>query len=653
MRFLSLILLLFFITNCATFERKQAPIKAQPSAQAKLEKIKKIVARKKYSSALKQLNKLILETAATDISDDAHILAGEVALKIKDHELAYKYFLGVVNSNVYSPLESFALTKATASLLKLGRYDEALSLAQKGLSYRKLPKEEEIKLYQLKFSILVQLGDKLEAFDSLVFLSKNHPSSNEQMAYRFKAFDYIESSLNEEELYQVARRGRTKEFRAHAYFKLGQEAFELRKFDRARDYLSEVLDLHPESEISERSDSLIKQIDARRTVRPKTVGAILPLSGRHSAVAYKTLRGIQMGLGIFGSSPSEFKLAVIDSEGNPDAARRAVERLVTEDHVVAIVGSLLSRTAVAVASKANELGVPNIALSQKARITDVGDYVYRNALTSEMQVAELVRVAMEERGMKKFAILYPNDNYGTEYSNLFWDHVLARGGQIVGAQTYNPKETDFRNPMARLVGKYYLADRKQEYKLLVKEWYEKQKYINTRITPPDDLLKPIVDFDAIFIPDSTRAVGQIAPMLAYHDIQNMTLMGTNLWNTPSLIKRGQAFVEGSVFVDSLLSEDRKFKNSNFYREFYRTFGSKPGVFASQGYDAGLILRQIIASGERSRVGVKEKLAEIANFPGSIGTLNTNSRRELTRPLVKLGVVEGSIVKNPEPPPVSE
>ncbi|MCB0356203.1 MAG: tetratricopeptide repeat protein, partial [Bdellovibrionales bacterium] len=356
MKFIFILLAVLFLTNCSTFERKKPPIKAQPSAEAKLQQIKKIVAQKKYATALSQLNKLIAETATTDISDDAHILAGEVALRIKDHELAYKYFLGVVNSDVYSPLESFALTKATESLVKLGRFDEALSLAQKGLGFKQLPKEEEIKLYQLKFSILVQLGDKLEAFDALTYLSKNHPSPSEQMTYRFKAFDYIESSLNENELYQVAKRGRSDEFRAHAYFKLGQESFENRDFDRARDYLSEAKDLLPESEISEQSTALIKQIDSRRTVSPKTIGAILPLSGKHADVAYKTLRGLQLGLGIFGDDRSEFELAIVDSEGNPDAARRAVERLVTEDHVVAIVGSLLSRTAIAVASKANELG---------------------------------------------------------------------------------------------------------------------------------------------------------------------------------------------------------------------------------------------------------------------------------------------------------
>ncbi len=649
MRILSFVILLFFLSNCTTLQRKQPPLKAKPIATAKLANIKKINAKKRLTLALSKLNTLISETASTDISDDAHILAGEVALMLNDHELAYKYFLGVVNSNIYSPLEVYAITQASESLTKLGRFDVSLALVQKGLSLRNTPTKDKVKLYQLKFSILLQLGDRLEAFEALAYLSKNHPLSGQQKSYRIKALDYIESTLNKDEVYWVARRSSENIFKARAYFKLGQESFENRQFDKAKDYLEEVTELLPDSDISEKSLYIITQIDARRTVKPKTIGAILPLSGRHSKVAYKILRGLQLGLGIFGPNPSDFKLAVIDSEGNPDAARRAVERLVTEDHVIAIVGSLLSKTAVAVASKANELGIPNIALSQKSGITDVGEYVYRNALTSEMQIAELVRIVMEEHGMKSFAVLYPNDNYGTEYTNLFWDHVLARGGKIVGVQPYNSKETDFRGPMARLVGKYYLDDRLEEYKIIANNWYTKQKYINSRITPPDDLLDPIVDFDAIFIPDSTKVVGQIAPMLAYHDIKNMTLIGTNLWNTPSLLRRGQAFVEGSLFVDSLLPNDKSFKASEFYQNFSRTFSKRPSAFESQAYDAGIILRQIIASGIKTRIEVKEKLLQLNSFPGSIGTLDTNLRRELTRPLVKLGVMNGSIVKNPKRP----
>jgi ABC-type branched-subunit amino acid transport system substrate-binding protein len=73
-----------------------------------------------------------------------------------------------------------------------------------------------------------------------------------------------------------------------------------------------------------------------------------------------------------------------------------------------------------------------------------------------MQVRYLVKSAIEDLGIKKFAVLFPNDAYGVEFTNIFWDEVLARGGQVTSAQSYSSKETDFHAVIQRLVGTYYV-----------------------------------------------------------------------------------------------------------------------------------------------------------------------------------------------------
>jgi ABC-type branched-subunit amino acid transport system substrate-binding protein len=388
-------------------------------------------------------------------------------------------------------------------------------------------------------------------------------------------------------------------------------------------------------------------------VDPYAIGTVLPISGRYAQVAQKTLRGLQLGLGIYGPDRSSFKLAVVDSEGTPEGARRAVERLVTEDSVIAVVGSLLSREATAVAQKTEELGVPSIALSQKAGLTTAGTYIFRNAVTSAMQVRELVKLAMEQLGLKRFAILYPNDAYGVEYANLFWDEVLARGGTIAGAQIYNPTETDFRGPIKRLVGTYYMEDRKSEYQARLRDWYRQQKKITTRQSPPDDILPPIVDFDAIFIPDTPKALGQIAPMLVYQGVNNVRLLGTNVWNSSELVRRGEKNVENAVFVDTNVTNDPAFKQSKFYRDFTKTFGEEPGLFEAQGYEVGMMLRNSISGGERSRVGLAESLNGLRQVQGVAGMLQMNDQREMVRPLTPFMVKDAQIaIWNPslETPP---
>ena len=313
--------------------------------------------------------------------------------------------------------------------------------------------------------------------------------------------------------------------------------------------------------------------------------------------------------------------------------------------MIAIIGGLLSKTAAVEATRAQEFGVPTIMLSQKAGLTQAGESIFRNSLTSQMQVQALVDVAMKQLGFKTFAMIYPNDAYGTEYANLFWDEVKSRGGEIHGAETYDPKETDFRTHIQKLTGTYYLEDRAEELRVRQRDYAEKNPKKSARGSAPsiEDILPPVVDFDAIFIPDDARAVGQIAPALAYNNVKGVRLLGTNIWNSPRFIQRGQRFVESSIFVDSLLTNDPAFMNSPFFSNFKTAFNDEPGLTEIQAYDSALIVRQLIGAGETTRIGLQQRMASLQNFAGAIGSLSVNQDREIRRPMTAFTVTKGAFV----------
>ena len=631
--------------SCAIAPKKENPVQADPSVKESLAKIQiDVAAGAAYKRSLRRLKKIVKSYPNTDAVDDAFMVMGQIYFKRQDYQSSYQSYMSVVNSDVFSPREAEALLGAAKALAKIGSYDEVLSLTNRCLKMQELSDAFKLKVYRLRFQVLGEVGDHIETLRALIYLVEKEPRKKDQDTYKRKAINFVEFQLSRLDL-EIVTADRSFGFvRSFAFLRMGVLLFEQRDFWKAKDYLQETVKLAPETELAERANHLLKQIEARRKVEPRTVGAVLPLSGKAANFGYKTLRGIQIALGIHGPYPSKIKLAVVDSGGNSDSARRAVERLVIEDHVIAIIGSLSSKTAVAVASKADELGVPSIALSQKADITGVGPTVFRNALTSEMQVRQLVRVAMKNLEAKRFAILYPNDKYGVEYANLFWDEVRARGGIITGAQSYAPKETDFSGPIQRLVGTYYLKGRVGEYKYLLKSWQKKAKTMRGRTSPPGELLPPIIDFEVLFVPDDTSAIGQIAPMLAYQEVKGIRLLGTNIWNTSNLMKRGERFVEGAIFVDSLLSSDSLFQRSRFFQDFQNTFKEAPGLFEVQGFDAALIVRKLIEDGERTRVDLADSLASLKTFKGSLGTLFVNNRREVERPLVPLTVEKGRITR---------
>ncbi|HRO65942.1 MAG TPA: penicillin-binding protein activator [Pseudobdellovibrionaceae bacterium] len=475
-------------------------------------------------------------------------------------------------------------------------------------------------------------GEYLNAIREYHRLSTVSENAASRESYRIKSLDLLETRLDESELKSVAGDSDFGTLRGYAYYQLGSIYLDRRETDSARRAYSTVQSYIPGTEIALRATDLVSQLDSIRYVDSKTIGVVLPLSGKNAAIGQRALRGIEMGLGLDdGSSP--YKLAVADSEGNPDVARRAVERLVKEDNVIGIIGSLLSRTAPAVASKADELGVPTIALSQKSGITEIGPTVFRNSLTSEMQVRQIVRTAIDDMNLRRFAILYPNDPYGIEYANYFWDEVLARGGQVTAVQTYNPKDTDFRAVTQRLVGTWYVEARQDEFRLLSKEKGQSQS--NRRSARQnknaEDLLPAIVDFDAIFIPDSAKMLSQMAAFLSYAGVRNVKLLGTNLWNSPSIAKRAGNFSDKLVFVDSPVV-DSSGGSSKFVSDYKSLFGENPTGIEVQAYDSALLIRSLIGQGASTREQLTRRLTDLRSFPGATGPLFMSSAREVRRPL---------------------
>ncbi len=630
------------LTHCAGSSQKRAPISANQNDILAYKKAKLMLEKGQAAQGLTILNTLATKLPVNDVTDDAYFLMANYYFSRKNYVKAYRSYLPIIKSEFFSPKEAKAYLQSAYCLKYNGQPDEALSLINTGLSRAEMDMPTKIKSYELKAQIEESTGDHLASAQSLSFLAQNHPNQNIKKQSLTKAKSKIESKIAAPNLKSIAEgRNYPSEIIAVANYKYGEHLYNNGDKDGAYKYFNNVVTSAPSSEYATKAKTLFSNLKAASVTDPYSIGVILPLTGRHRHIGQKTLKGIQLALGIFGDTPSNFKLSVFDSQSKTDIAAQGVEKLVKEDHVIAIIGGLLSKTSQVVANLANQYQVPNISLSQKSKLTDIGDFIFRNAITGELQIRTLVKTAMEKKGIKSFAILYPNDNYGTEYANMFWSEVRARGGQVTSAQSYEPKETDFKNHIKKLVGTFYIEDRKQEYRHHLNVWYSKNK--GRRKSPPDDLLPPIVDFQALFIPDSPKALGQIAPMLNYYNVEGVTLLGTNIWNQPSLIKRGQKYVEGALFVEDLSVFNNAYKNTKFYEEFKKTYEEEPNTFSAQAFDTAKLLATIIENGERSRVDVRRRLAGLRSFTGAKGKVLINNRREMVSPLIGLTVKDREII----------
>lgn len=639
-----LISLLGLLVGCGTPPViKREPIAASPAVRKDLKQAQVLAKSGDSKKALVKLKKIASENPDSDVAGDAQLQMADLYYRNQKYIDALSTYDEVIRSPTGASLEAPARLGAARTLLRLGRLSEAEERLA-GAKLDGLSLENKQSLLYLQFEIQ-QAGKKhLSAAESLADLSEVLPKQGDKDRIRNQAQEYLESHLSQVELETAAKNSRHGFLQSAAYYKLGLLAADQRDYARAKGLFAKAASAGQGSELGERAQRFVLQIDARDKVDPGTIGVVLPLSGKQARVGQKVLRALQLALGIYGKKPSRLRIAVVDSEGHPEVARRAIERLVQEDNVIAIVGGLLSRTAEAEAQRAQEFGVPIIVLTQKSGVTDIGENVFRNALTSQMLVQQLVDTAMGSLKYRNFAILYPNDAYGTEYANLFWDEVKSRGGNISGAQVYEPKETDFRGHIQRMTGLFYPEDRADEYKYRLKEFEAANPKRSKRLgaVSVEDILQPMVDFQALFVPDSVRAVGQIAPMLAYNSVKDVRLLGTNLWNSASLVTRGQKFVEDVVFVDSIGTNDAAFRDSEFFVDFKATYNEEPGMTELQAFDSASLLRQLIQGGESSRVGLQRAMETLKEFNGAAGKLTLNARREFKRSLSALTVKSGKI-----------
>ena len=360
------------------------------------------------------------------------------------------------------------------------------------------------------------------------------------------------------------------------------------------------------------------------------IAAILPLKGKYAPFGEAALKGILLATRVFNvsSNPIESRLDVEVKITDLTAAGRdagtALRKLYDDRRVAGIVGPLRSRTAGVVARTAEEVGMPVIALTQRSEIPEEGEYIFRNFLTPRQQAESIADYAFDILGDEKFAILSPSNRYGSELARLFKQAILSLGGEIVAEISYKPGQKDFAEEFEFLFG------------IEVKEKVVGRRHLREYTST--------LEVDAIYIPDYPDAIGQITPFLAYYNIEEVRLLGSNGWNSPRLLKLAGEHVEGAVFVDGFYSWSERPGSKEFIELFRSVYGTRPGVIEAQAYDAAMMLLEAVDAGDGDRDAVKAALENAYGFEGATGTMSFDYNGEASKELFILTVKDGRITE---------
>ena len=390
----------------------------------------------------------------------------------------------------------------------------------------------------------------------------------------------------------------------------------------------------PESEHLPSADWLKRRAEAEDPFHAQRIGVMLPLSGPYGAAGNQVRHTLEMAQEDSGAG---MEFVFRDTAGAIETATEVFEALVLEEGVAAVLGPLLKDVAVPIAESAQIARVPLLALSQAPGITDIGDWVFRGMLTTEQQVASLLKHAMGEKELKRFAIMAPDNSYGRTSVETFTRQVVEQNGEIAIAIYYDPEASDLRTSASELGRKDYKA-RWREFKDLKKEAEE------VGMDPDKVVLPPLVDFDAIFIPDSARRVPLVASALAYEefaigafkpqrDMTALPLLGLNAWHNEKLPELGARYVRNSLFVDAFSANSTNPDIAAFVSRYQAVLNQDPGVFEALVYDVGRMIAVTTRTKPESRQNFREAMAGVGLSKPVAGGGSFAENREVERTLL--------------------
>ena len=148
---------------------------------------------------------------------------------------------------------------------------------------------------------------------------------------------------------------------------------------------------------------------------PFVIGVDLDVTGAGSALGVPERDSIKMLAEDLNSNGGinghPIKLVEADNESDETKARLTGRKLITQDNVLAIIGTAQSTTSVPISEVAEREGIPSIGMGSSDAIVKGKKWAFKGPTSSDLLFKELLK-GIEKAGVKKLAFISVNNAYG-------------------------------------------------------------------------------------------------------------------------------------------------------------------------------------------------------------------------------------------------
>lgn len=345
-------------------------------------------------------------------------------------------------------------------------------------------------------------------------------------------------------------------------------------------------------------------LQAQETIK---IGEFASLTGKEAAFGQSSHNGTVLAFeeinaqgGVLGKP---IQLIYEDDQSKAGQAATAVQKLISNDKVVALLGEVASSRSLEAAPICQSSHIPMISpASTNPDVTEKGDYIFRVCFTDSFQGKLLADFALNSLKTKKVALLVDTkSDYSVGLAKNFKETLLANGGEVVSERNYSGGDKDFRAQLTTIKA-----------------------------------AKP----EAVFVPGYYTDVGLIVRQARQVGLR-MPLFGGDGWESPSMAQIAGSAIEGTFFSTHYSAEENRPEVKEFVKKYTEKFGVAPSAMAALGYDSALIMADAIKrAGSTDPQKIRDAIAATKDFPAVTGKITLDSHRNASKPAVVLKAAEG-------------
>jgi ABC-type branched-subunit amino acid transport system substrate-binding protein len=403
-------------------------------------------------------------------------------------------------------------------------------------------------------------------------------------------------------------------------------------FDQERT-IQTFLAAFPQHEFAAEGTKMLDANRARLRAARSVIVLPLPYKGAFLPYAASLLRGAQLAMESHRSDGNDASVVLAAKDYGGDLGRlgTVLDQTCREARCVGIVGPVFSREVPVVASRAAQWRIPAVSPTATGPMPP-NRYLFRAALTAQAEGAAVGRYATQHLGLKRFAVLAPQDRYSTEIVSAFSDEVSLQGGRVIFSGTYQSGAVDFGPEIKRL----------KEVDLRQEGVMETLPAENTSPDAPAPEPVYIPGFDAVFLPGDGETAGLIASQLRFYDV-TVPLLGSSGWNNRAVVTNGGRYVEDAIFVDAFFANSQDASVQQFVKQYRAKYRDAPDVFAALGYDATALLLRGLKAGAQNGDRLRDELTKITAPAGVSGITGFDPAGDVQRVFSWIQIRNGRFV----------